>query len=209
MEYRKFSPTIESWNQKLHMYVGLFLLLFIWLFSLSGLLLNNSKWKFASFWEEREEREGIYTVHIPVNADSTTAINGIMEQLKVEGEVSKVSISTNSLNFRTTKPGRIKDISVNLDTQNATVKEMNFNTWGIIRTLHTFNGRGINTPQANWTITHIWRFAMDMVAIGLIFLCISSWYMWYKTGENITLGLLILCSGIISAGYFVLVLSQG
>jgi hypothetical protein len=209
MEYRKFSRAIESWNQKLHMYVGLFLLLFIWLFSLSGLLLNNSKWEFASFWEEREEKEGTYTVRIPVSADSATAITGVMEQLKAEGEVSNVNISTNSLNFRATKPGQIKDISVNLDTQNATVKEMNFNTWGIIRTLHTFNGTDSNTPQANWIITHIWRFAMDIVAIGLIFLCISSWYMWYKTGENLTLGLLILCSGIISAGYFVLVLSQG
>lgn len=210
MAYSKLSQAIESWNQKLHMSVGLFLLLFIWLFFLSGLLLNHSKWEFASFWEEREEKEEKYEINIPISADSATAITGIMEQLQTEGEVSNVNVSANTLDFRASKPGRIKDITVDLKTQNATVKEIKFNTWGIIRTLHTFNGMDSNAPQTkpNWIITHIWRFTMDVVAIGLIFICISSWYRWYKTSKNFTLGLLIFFAGVISSAYFVLVLSQ-
>ena len=38
-------------ESKLHIYLGLFLLLFMWLFGFSGLLLNHH-WEFASFWEE-------------------------------------------------------------------------------------------------------------------------------------------------------------
>ena len=34
--------TVETWNRKLHIYVGLYFLTFLWLFSFSGLLLNLS-----------------------------------------------------------------------------------------------------------------------------------------------------------------------
>jgi hypothetical protein len=37
------------WNRKLHYYLGLYFLFFVWLFALSGLLLNHS-WTFAGFW---------------------------------------------------------------------------------------------------------------------------------------------------------------
>lgn len=210
MDFRKLNRAIESWNNKLHMYVGLFLLFFLWFFSLSGLLLNNSKWEFASFWEERKEKEEKYIIDIPVNADSATVITGSMEQLQAEGEVSNVDISANSFNFRVSKPGRIKNITIDLEAQNATVKEIKFNAWGIIRTLHTFNGINRNAPQSkpNWIITQVWRFTMDVVAIGVIFLCISSWYMWYKTNKNLILGMVVFSAGLVSAVYFVLVLSQ-
>lgn len=210
MEFRKLNRTIESWTHKLHIYVGLFLLLFLWLFSLSGLLLNNSQWKFASFWEEREENEDKYEIDVPISADSATVITGIIEQLQAEGEVSNVKISANNLDFRVSKPGRIKNITVDLEAQNATVKEIKFNTWGIIRTLHTFNGLDRNSPQAkpNWIIAQTWRYTMDGIAIGLIFLCFSSWYMWYKTNKNLTIGLIVFCAGVVSAAYFILILSQ-
>lgn len=210
MEYSKLSRAVESWNQKLHIYVGLFLLLFLWLFSLSGLLLNHSQWEFASFWEEREENEFNYEIDVPVSADSALVIASIMKQLQAEGEVNNINISANSLYFRVSKPGRIKNITVDLLTQHANVKEIKFNSWGIIRTLHTFNGVNNNAPQGkpNWIITQIWRFTMDVVAIGLIFLCISSWYMWYKTSKNLTIGLLVFGTGVASAAFFVLILSQ-
>lgn len=209
MEYSKFYRAIESWNQKMHMYVGLFLLLFLWLFSLSGLLLNHSQWEFASFWEEREEKEDKYEIDIPVRVDSAAAMTGIMEQLQTAGEVSNVNISANSLDLRVSKPGHIKDITVDLETQIATVKEIKFNTWGFIRTLHTFNGMDSNAPKTkpNWILTQIWRFTMDVVAIGLIFLCVSSWYMWYKTSKKLTIGLLVFGTGVASAAFFVLILS--
>lgn len=46
---------LELWNRKIHYYLGLYLLFFIWLFAFSGLLLNNSGWKFFEFWEKRKE----------------------------------------------------------------------------------------------------------------------------------------------------------
>ena len=45
--------TLEAWNRRLHFYLGLYLLFFIWLFALTGLLLNHPKWSFADFWPMR------------------------------------------------------------------------------------------------------------------------------------------------------------
>ena len=36
--------TFETWNKKLHYYLGLYFLLFLWLFSFTGLLLNHPRW---------------------------------------------------------------------------------------------------------------------------------------------------------------------
>src|SRR5512137_2416896 len=44
----------KLWNRKLHYYLGLFTLLFVWLFAFTGLLLNHP-WKFAEFWDSRQQ----------------------------------------------------------------------------------------------------------------------------------------------------------
>ena len=39
-----FSRTFETWNRKSHYYLGLYLLFFLWLFLLTGLMLNHGRW---------------------------------------------------------------------------------------------------------------------------------------------------------------------
>jgi hypothetical protein len=34
----------ERWNRKLHYYLGLYFLFFLWLFSATGLMLNHQQW---------------------------------------------------------------------------------------------------------------------------------------------------------------------
>ena len=45
----------ERWNRKLHFYSGLFLLFFMWLFAVTGLVLNHPTWSFAESWSKRTE----------------------------------------------------------------------------------------------------------------------------------------------------------
>ena len=45
---------LKVWNRKLHCCLGLFTLVFVWLFSFTGLLLNH-QWKFAEFWDSRQQ----------------------------------------------------------------------------------------------------------------------------------------------------------
>ena len=53
---------IETWNRKIHIYVGLFLLWFIWLFGLSGMLLNHPQWLMQEGWQSREESVSTHAI---------------------------------------------------------------------------------------------------------------------------------------------------
>jgi len=198
---------MNYWSRKFHIHLGLLLLLFIWMFSISGLLLNHGhNWKFTGFWEERKENTIVTPVYNISNLDSATLVNHIMHQLKISGEVTQVWLTADSLDFRVSIPGHERNLHVNFRTGLCTQKEMIFNVWGKLRTLHTFNGVNKNNPdiQPNWIITRIWQFTKDIIAIGLIILCISSWIMWYKLRKNYRWGLIILLSGLAITFCFVL-----
>ena len=62
-----FSGWFETWNKKLHIYIGLYFLLFLWLFSISGLFLNHPPW-FHSMGPERTREER--PVEIPDATDT-------------------------------------------------------------------------------------------------------------------------------------------
>ena len=199
---------IIYWNRKFHIYIGLFLLLFILFFSLSGLLLNHSQWKFASFWKERNETEIITPLIIPINVDSVFMIPYIMKQLNLSGEISNVSLTPDSINFRVMKPGTNQDIHIDFKSGMSDQKKMVFNWWGKLRILHTFNGSDKMNPgvKPNWLVTRIWRLSMDVIASGLIFLCISSWIMWYKIRNDYSMGLIVLILGMAGAIFFIFLL---
>ncbi len=193
------------WNRKLHIHLGLFLLLFIWLFSFSGFLLNHGDWKFASFWDERNEKKITTPIVIPANLDSAGIVRNIMHQLKVSAEVNEVKLNKDSIDFRAEVPGHIKNIHVDFKKGLCTQNEIKFNAWGVIRTMHTFNGVDKNNPSrtSNWILTYIWRLTMDGIAVGLIFLCLSSIVMWYKLRKGRLFGTILLTIGFIGAIYFV------
>jgi hypothetical protein len=208
MKIKSSVENIFRWNRRLHIYTGLFLLFFILLFSFSGLLLNHGNWKFASFWDERKETKTESHVDIPAITDSLSLIQHILKQLKISGEISNVSLSPESIYFRVSKPGLIQEINVDLKSCISSSKEIAFNWWGKIRTLHTFNGSDKAHPEIkpNWLITNIWRLVMDLVATGLIFLSISSWVMWYELRKSYPAGLPVLALGGAVAIFFIFIL---
>lgn len=208
MKILAFIDSLIYWNRKLHIYIGLFLTLYILFFSLSGLLLNHSQWKFAGFWKERKETEIITPVLIPVNPDSSALPQQFMRQLNITGEISNVKITSEGISFRVVKPGTNRDIRVDFKKGISVSKEMVFNWWGKMRILHTFNGSDKTNPDVkpNWINTRIWRLTMDVVAIGLIFLCISSWIMWYKIRQSYYGAMIVIISGFAIAIFLVFLL---
>ena len=196
--------TLHDLSRKLHIHLGLLLLIFIWLFSLTGLILNHGNWKFASFWEEREESIINFTVPDSVLKNPSPQARA-MKFLKISGEVQLQQKTSEILEFRVQSPGMVNDIHIDLANGSGTKKVLKYNMWGKLRTLHTFNGMNKENPSQspNWVITNIWRFAMDAIAIGLIIICVSSWMMWYKVRKEYKMGYVILISSFITAGYFI------
>ena len=203
-----FKKDMNYWNRKLHIYIGLFLLLFIWFFAYSGILLNHGSWRISGFWEQRETFKTVASVQIPETRNSSEMVKNIMSQLDVEGEVANVKMWPDSIHFRVSVPGHERDFSVIFNNGVCTQNQLKFNMAGIIRSLHAFNGvdRNDATSKPNWLITNIWRISMDGIAIGLLLLCVSSWIMWFKVRKKFAWSLPVFIAGLGISVYFVFVL---
>jgi len=197
---------LEVWNRRLHYYLGLYLLFFVWLFAFSGLLLNHSSWSFAEFWPNRKESTATQTIVAPPAGNDFAQATDLMRQLGIVGEIEWTASGTNAnrLDFRLSQPGRVLDIKADYARQEATVKRIEFNGWGFMRTLHTFSGvrRGDARNERDWVLTRVWVFAMDAVAAGLIVMVLSSLYMWYKIPQKRRWGAISLLLGCGACGLF-------
>ena len=194
------SNALHKLNRSLHIHFGLFFLLFIWLFSLSGLILNHGNWKFASFWEERKESRTDFVIP-PSALLKASPETGVMKFLNVSGQVQNLRQTSEILEFRVESPGIVRDFQVSLISGKGSEKALKYNAWGKLRTLHTFNGTEDANP--NWLVTNVWRFAMDGIAIGFIIISITSWIMWFRIRKDYKLGYFILAASFLTSIYFV------
>ncbi len=199
---------LERWNRKLHIYSGLFLLFFVWLFAFTGLLLNHPAWAFHEFSKNRKET----TYEPPITPPQGDAVGDlaqardIMRQLGIEGEILWTTTRTDpsQLEFQVRRPGHFFFINANWAQGHAAVRRSEVNLWGIMKTLHAFTGNVADDPRnsRDWALTTLWAYSMDGVAIGLIYMVLSSWYMWYRIPQKRLLGAIVLGLGSLSCGLF-------
>jgi len=196
----------KAWNQKIHIYLGLYFLIFLWLFALSGLLLNHG-WQFAEFWSQRKQSSREQSISLPTTSTDLLRAQDVMRQLGLTGEIEWMATrpASERFEFRVQRPGRTVDVRIDTAKQYATVQEIRVNGWGVFRTLHTFTGTRANAPtaQRDWWLTKLWSFSMDALAVGLVLLVLTSGVLaferrdkWLGAGISVTLG-------ILACGFFV------
>ena len=208
----QLSPTpqrgegIKRWNRKLHYYLGLYLLFFVWLFSFTGLLLNHSQWKFAEFWDSRRQSSDERDISKPSPGSDLAQARDLMRQLGIRGEIEWTAAQNdgNRLNFRVSRPGHIHEIKADFTRNKASVQRIDLNTWGVMRILHSFTGVRMDDSRngRDWVLTWVWAWTMDAVAAGLIVMVLSSYYMWYELRQKRKVGLTVLLLGFLSCGLF-------
>ena len=198
----------ERWNRKLHFYAGLFLLFFLWLFALSGLLLNHPTWNFAEFWKNRKETNYEREIIPPkpeVKGDLGQA-REILRQLGIEGEILWTTTRTDAdpFEFQVRRPGHFFFIKADLARKRVMVRQSEVNLWGVVKVLHTFTGVQMDDPRntRDWALTWLWAYSMDAVAAGLIFMVLSSLYMWFEIPQKRLPGAIVLVSGLLSCSLF-------
>ena len=194
----------EKWNRKIHIYLGLYMLLFIWLFSISGLFMNHPKW----FHGKIERTPGERQVTVSTDMDDVAKAKDLREQLGLEGEIILRAQGTpEKFAFMVMRPHQRHAINVDLATQLATVTLAKPQPVGILADLHTFTGvRGIwNEPvqEKDWFLTRIWSFSMDALSIGLILIVISSLYMGLRIKESRRWVVASLALGTLVCSFFV------
>src|SRR4051812_18187851 len=81
------SVVFETWNRKLHYYLGLYFVFFLWLFLLTGLLLNHGQWSIAQTANQRRETRFERAVQIPANGSDLDRARIVARQLRLVGEI--------------------------------------------------------------------------------------------------------------------------
>jgi len=199
---------LRVWNRKLHNYVGLYLLCFLWLFSISGLLLNHPTWEFAQFWQSREQSTSAHDIRLPPPGEDLARARDLMAQLGVSGEIERIEARHGEagpgLAVRVVKPGRITDVTADFDAGRATVERIQTNLWGVVHWLHHFTGVRLDRPELerDWVLTRLWSLAMDALCAGLVCLVGSGLYMWYPQWRRSTAAWLSLAAGAAGCGFF-------
>ncbi len=204
---RRWAAVFDVWSRKLHYYSGLYFLLFLWLFAGSGLLLNHSQWRFAEFWSNRRVATAEHPIEPPTQTEDLARARDLMRQLGVTGEIEWTTPRSDPgrFDFRVIRPGQMWEIKTDLVQKRATLEHTRINAWGILRVLHTFTGVRADDPRAqrDWLATSIWSLCMDGVAVGLVFMVLSSLSMWWGMRPKRRLGAAALGLGIVACGFFV------
>ena len=200
------TKTLERWNRKLHFYLGLYFLFFLWLFSLTGLMLNHGDWRMSRAANGRTESRYDRLVNAPAGATELDRIKDVMRQLGLVGEIDVPAQPPGWLVFNTSRPGDANTVRVNLAQGMASVQQFDNNHWARFRILHTFSGSRYNQPasQRDWILTSVWVFAMDALSAGLIVMILGGYYMWWRIKPKHALGLLSLAAGMACCVWFVL-----
>jgi hypothetical protein len=199
---------LERWNRKLHFYSGLFLIFFLRLFAFTGLLLNHPTWAFHEHWKNRKETNYERAIAAPgsgVSGDLAQA-REIMRQLGIDGEILWTTTRTDpsQLEFQVRRLGHFYFIKANWTQGSATVRQADVNLWGVMKVLHTFDGNVVDDHRnsRDWALTALWAYSMDAVAAGMIYMVLSSLYMWLRLPEKRLPGAIVLGLGSLSCGLF-------
>jgi hypothetical protein len=73
-----------------------------------------------------------------------------------------------------------------------------------MKVLHTFTGVQMDDARnrRDWALTYVWAYSMDAVAAGLVFMVLSSFYMWWKLPQKRLAGAVVLGLGSLVCGLF-------
>ena len=203
---RRLADRLHGWSRKAHYYLGLYLLLSIWFFAVSGLVLNHAGWKAAQFWERREERTVERAIEVlPASGDLAIA-HDLMRQLAIVGEVNETRREADGQRFafQVVKPGRVWRVEARLDSARARVTAIRLDARGVMDALHKFSGVRMDdaTRTRDWWLTRLWSLAMFAVALGLVVLVLSGLWLWWRLVPKRLAGAITLAVGILSCAFF-------
>ncbi len=204
MNKREFPRTFGKWNRKIHIYLGLYFLLFLWLFSISGLVMNHPKW--FGYKVDRSPREAQIT--LPQGLTDMEAAKHIRENLGLKGEILlRRQNRKGQLIFMVMRPNKRVNVNLNRESGLAKITEVTPKSNVVLGDIHTFTGvRAMwNEPaqERDWIVTRLWSLSMDAVCIGLLYIVLSSIYMGFQLREKRKYVIASLGTGCALCAWFV------
>lgn len=203
MTARRFDT--PSLIRKIHIQLGLFLLVLTWIFALSGLMLNHPRWEISQFWNRRQ----VETTTQPLVGLSADSVEGkrtgegvrlVLEAVGIEGEPESVRWDggTGLPTISVVRPGTISEIAVRPGWSEAEVKRTSTDGAGVLHMLHNFNGVSTedSSRHRDWFWTTVWIAAMDLLACALILWVLTGYYLWLQVKSRRLAGVICASAGM-------------
>ncbi|MBI5689174.1 MAG: hypothetical protein HZC55_03690 [Verrucomicrobia bacterium] len=205
------SPQAEgvatSWMRRIHILLGLYFFFALWLFALTGLLLNHA-WGFAEFWSKRRVETTEVAVVAPPPGSPLEQARHLLHQLRLTGEVHWLVTPADAtrLDFRVQRPGRQVEVKADLRAGRVVLQTTTVNGWGVSRALHTFSGVRANDSlnDRDWWLTSLWVWTMDALSLGIIALVGTGIVSWLLRSRLRWQGGIALGSGLVLCAWFAL-----
>ena len=187
--------------------MGLVFLGLVWIFGLSGLLLNHSGWPVNRFWPSRQTTRFEQSITRPENQSGLAASQELMAQLGLAGEPDNIRLRADgdSLTFNVVRPGKIVQMKADLLSGVAAVETNRTNLVGVVFLLHAFTGVRAQQPEntRDWWLTGLWSLVMDLLCASLVLTVVSGLVISFRRGEDMPLRLAFFGLGILACLFFI------
>ena len=198
------NSVFENWNKKIHIYLGLCMLLFLWVFSVSGLFLNHPKW----FGGQPNRNTTELEVAMAKSGDPYAKASHLMGQLEITGElIFRGAQKPGQFAFIAMRPDERTFVNVNLENSIAKVTHVTGNFGQMMGNLHTFSGVrpiwGEKESIRDWLPTVLWSLSIDVLSVALIVLVGSSLYMGFRQSEKRVPVAISLATGVALCSFFI------
>ncbi|MBW7996105.1 MAG: hypothetical protein FVQ81_05935 [Candidatus Glassbacteria bacterium] len=201
---------LEPLLKKIHIYLGLILIVPLIIFAVSGFILNH-RWPLWETWEQRVETVEQIEIEVPQAGNSAEKAKAILAQLGLKGEISLFvhEPENNKLRVMAHRPGHIYDINLELGSGSGSLKRTRTDGWFVLRDLHKLAGlhSGLKEKK-NWGWTLVWSAVMDLSALAMLVLVATGAYLMVKRNRKIiSYGVLVMAAGGAVSLWIVLMLS--
>ncbi|MBI4664165.1 MAG: PepSY-associated TM helix domain-containing protein [Verrucomicrobia bacterium] len=199
------ASAFQRLNRKIHIYAGMFSILFIVFFGLSGFILNH-RWKLWEWFPSRVETTREIAVQIPADGADLQKARAILKQINIDGELQRIvsEPTKQSFSFDVQRPGQTANVKLDTVSGKGTLKTTDLNAWSILHIMHIFSGHG----DKNWKWANVWKFFSDLTAIIMVILAVSGFYMWLNLKTARRWGLIFLEIGAVVFFLLVWLLSK-
>jgi hypothetical protein len=186
-----------SLTKALHLYFGLFISPFIFIFSISVLVLNHADY-FNSISPKNEIAivEGQLADFVFQETDLLTA-KAIIGQLDITGEIDWISKTDSTFSFPVNTPGLSKRIFLNTKTGKMTIAQKGEGAFDAVAYLHTMPGQHNAMLRGNSFFMRTWMIATDVFVYIILFVSATGVFLWYFLRPERKLGIYSLAMGLL------------
>lgn len=171
------------WTRNLHLWLGLFFLLFLLVYGLSSVQMAHPEW-FPMEPTVTEER-------VPVAAARARDARALAQELRerhgLRGDLRQAEETAAGLRLRIVRPGTVHEVSYRRAAGEASVRTSVATFMGMLNRIHHVGGL-----WHGYALINVWGVLVALVSVGLVLLGASGIYLWFRVHRERLAGAVLL-----------------